>query len=398
MKDRLRTLYLDCSGIASLMVPTDTVLRGIFGYRDGDRPPALLRSCAWANAWFAELRDVHARLSYVGDWRDAFLGSPNLAIEVCNINNLIHFGRCLLRLRQYELIIVSHAAAGDDMTVLTRAAGWFDRRRAPMVMFIGNEYDLLDEKIGFIRDVGCEFVCSQLPAAAAGYLYRECSASRVVEMPHALNSDKYFPIPTACREADIGFVGDIYWPFIGDRERTELIEWFEHYGAQRGLRCDIRRERMQREAWCAFLNGCKATIGAESGTYYLNERCRLLEQARAYNLFERRDASFDEVFDRFYRNAAREVSGKSVSSRHFEPIGTKTCQILLEGHYNGILEADRHYIPIRRDLSDIDEAIERFRDVSFRTKIVEDAYEYVMSQHTYAHRVEQLIGVVGASL
>src|ERR1700730_12968818 len=394
MRDRLRTLYLDCSGIASLMVPTDTLLRGLLGYREGDRPPAMLRNCVWANAWFAELRDVHARLSYVGDWRDAFASSPDLAVEVCNINNLIHFGRSLLRLRQYDLIVVSHAAAGDDMTVLTRAAGWFDRRRAPIVMFIGNEYDLLDQKIGFIRDVECEFLSSQLPISAASYLYRECSASRIVEMPHALNPDKYFPTPTAHRDVDIGFVGDIYWPFIGDRERTELIEWFEEHGAERGLRCEIRRQRMPRDAWCAFLNGCKATIGAESGTYYLNERCRLLEQARAYNLFERPDASFDEIYDRFYRDAVREVSGKSISSRHFEPIGTKTCQILLEGYYNGILDAGRHYIAIRRDFSNLDAAIERFRDQSFRARMVEDTYEFVLSQHTYAHRVAQLVRMV----
>ena len=41
-------------------------------------------------------------------------------------------------------------------------------------MFIGNEYDLLDEKIGFIQAVGAECVCSQLPTPAAQYLYREC--------------------------------------------------------------------------------------------------------------------------------------------------------------------------------------------------------------------------------
>jgi len=397
MNDRLRTLYLDCSGIASLMVPTDTLLRGILGYKDGDRPPPILRNNTRVNALFGELRDVQSQLSYVADWRDAFVTSPDLAVEVCNINNLLHFGRCLLRLRKYDLIIVSHTAAGDDMTVLKRAAGWFDHRRAPIIMFIGNEYDLLDEKIGFIRDVECEFISSQLPIAAASYLYRECASSRVVEMPHALNPDKYFPDTDIPRSVDIGFVGDIYWPFVGDRERTDLIEWFENHGTDRGLRCDIRRQRVSREAWGVFLNGCKAVIGAESGTYYLNERGRLLEKARTYNLFEQPDASFDEVFERFYKGQTRCVSGKSISSRHFEPIGTKTCQILLEGHYNGILEAGRHFIAIKPDLSNIDDAIERFCDEGLRRRIVEETYEYAISQHTYAHRVAHLLHLVTGS-
>src|SRR5262249_17479500 len=135
-------------------------------------------------------------------------------------------------------------------------------------------------------------------------------------------------------------------------------------------------------------------IGAESGTYYLNDRARLLERARAYNLFENQAASFEEVFDRFYRDQAREVSGKSISSRHFEPIGTKTCQILLRGEYNGILEADRHYIAVDRDMTNIDAALDRFRDVSWRQRMVDETYDYVVSAHTYDHRVAQLIGIV----
>ena len=38
------------------------------------------------------------------------------------------------------------------MSLLLRYAHHFDRRRAPLVVFLGNEYDLLDEKIGFIRE------------------------------------------------------------------------------------------------------------------------------------------------------------------------------------------------------------------------------------------------------
>lgn len=114
---------------------------------------------------------------------------------------------------------------------------------------------------------------------------------------------------------------------------------------------------------------------------------RLLTRARDYNLHEKPDASFADVYELFYANAAREVSGKSVSSRHFEPIGTKTCQILVEGEYNGVLRPGEHYIPVKRDLSDVEEAVREFKDEGRRRAIAEQAYEYVMSGHTYAHRV-----------
>ncbi len=392
---RLSTLYLYANGTGWGAVASDTLLRGILGREEGEQPPRPLRRFALVRAAYRRLRDRNERLSYMADWQDAFLRSPELAVEACNINDLVHYSRCLLRLRRYDLIVVAHSAAGDDMRLLLKSASAFDRRRGKLVVFVGNEYDLLDEKIAFMRRTQAEFVCSQLPMEAAKYLYGECSGASVLEMPHALNPARYRVIPGSARSVDVGFIGDIYWPFVGDRERTDLIEWFEREGAARGLAVDVRRERVLRGEWNLFLNGCKAIIGAESGTYYLNDRGRLLERARSYNLNENRGASFNEVFQRFYAGQPRGVSGKSISSRHFEPVGTKTCQILLEGYYNGVLQPNLHYIPVKKDLSDIDAALERFRDEALRARIVEGAYEHVLAHHTYAHRVERLLAAVG---
>jgi len=60
----------------------------------------------------------------------------------------------------------------------------------------------------------------------------------------------------------------------------------------------------------------------------------------------------------------RGVSGKSISSRHFEATGAKTCQILL-------------------------------RDESFCRRMAEETYEYALAPHTYAHRVERLLAALG---
>src|SRR5205823_7485275 len=108
---RMRTLYLDANGVGWRSVVIDTLLRGIFGYRDGDLPPKPLRRFRPAAALFRQLRDVNDALSYAIDWRDAIVGSPELDVEWCNINNLLHFATCLRRLKEYGLIVVSHAAA-----------------------------------------------------------------------------------------------------------------------------------------------------------------------------------------------------------------------------------------------------------------------------------------------
>jgi hypothetical protein len=393
-RDHIKTLYLDSNGYGPWMIQVDTLLRGILGYGDGASPPGFLKRFRKVRRYFGWLRDQYESLSYIADWREAFRASPRLDVTVCNINNLVEYAGCLRRIRDYDLIVVSHAAAGDDMRIMSHSTHWLNRRRGKLVMFIGNEYALMDEKIAFMRNVRADMVCSQLPLEAAQYLYGESGAVKAVAMPHALNPKRYRPIRRTGPEiADIGFIGDIYWPFIGDHERTDFIEWFEREGSTHGLTCDIRRKRVGSAGWCKFLNGCKAIVGAESGTYYLNDRGKVLNRARRYNL-QHPDAGFDEIFNMFYRDLPKGVSGKAISSRHFEPIGTKTCQVLMEGRYNGLLDPDIHYISVKRDLSNVGEAILRLKDETYRRAMVEQAYDHVMSAHTYAHRVDSVIDLL----
>src|SRR5262245_55089355 len=110
-KTRLKTLYLDANGVGPQVMKTDTILRGIFRYTDGATPPAFLRRYPFVVDLFAHLRQFHDYLSYVMDWRDAFCQAPELDVEVCNINNLVHYARCLLMIRKYDIIVVSHVAA-----------------------------------------------------------------------------------------------------------------------------------------------------------------------------------------------------------------------------------------------------------------------------------------------
>ncbi len=333
-------------------------------------------------------------LSYIIDWRDAFLGYPELDVELCNINDDAHYSRCLREIGNYELIVVSHAATGDDMTRLLETQAYFAARKGKMAVFIGNEYDILNEKISFIKSTGADCICTQLPVKTAQWLYGECPDARIVAMPHALNPRNYYPLQVKRRPIDIGFIGDIYFIWVGDIERTVLIEFFRKNGASVGLNCDIRTQRVPLDQWNVFLNNCKGIIGAESGSYYLNGRGDLLRLAKEY--MEAHPATtFRQLHAMFFQGMTSPVSGKAISSRHFEPIGTKTCQLLLEGDYNGILKADEHYILIKKDYSNIVEAIEKFKDDDYRNSITSRAFDHVMSYHTHSHRIAHMLDQMG---
>ena len=296
----------------------------------------------------------------------------------------------LSEISNYDLIVLLHSTNADSILPLVLLQSYFKSRKGRLLIFVGNEYCLMPEKIRFINEVAADYVASQLPEDAARWLYGDCYNSKLLLVPHALNDKVYRPYQEHhLRPIDIGFIGDRYSFAIGDVERSELAEYFARNSLTQELTMDIRigqKLRIPRNEYVEFLNSTRGTIGAESGTYYLEKTDKTQKEVEAF-LSRHPKATFSEVYERFFKRYANPVNGKAISSRHFEAIGTKTCQILLEGSYNGILKPNTHYISIKKDYSNFDEVLERFKDENSTRRMVEDTYEYVLANHTYERRV-----------
>jgi spore maturation protein CgeB len=105
--------------------------------------------------------------------------------------------------------------------------------------------------------------------------------------------------------------------------------------------------------------------------------------------------SYSDVDARFFKDKPRPaVYGKCISSRHFDAIGTKTCQIMFRGRFNDILKADQHYVALNQDFSNLEDALARFLDSTYRRTMVEEAYSHVMDAHTYDHRMRLLYDIL----
>src|SRR5262245_24657155 len=258
MRDRISTLLMHATGMPRWeRVLVDTLVAGLH----------LTQCLKWvANAvptgWHQNryirslLSDAYSVLSYVQDWEEAFAQNSALKITTCNLNNLFEYKRSLREIREYELIIVLHSAAGDSMNALNRSIESFQARKGRLLIFFGNEYNLMPQKIGFATAVGADYIASQLPPTAAAWLYAECLSSRVLHAPPGLNPSLYQP-GAGPRHIDIGFRGDAYRLSLGDVERTALINLFRERGPQLGLVNDIEFVRYHRTKWTAFLNQSK---------------------------------------------------------------------------------------------------------------------------------------------
>jgi hypothetical protein len=394
MRERIPTLLFYAKSVPHWRRTVADTLVGTLGLRP-EMVPARWREHRRIRFLFAE--EYHT-LSYLMDWKEAFCESPALDVHAINVNNLLEFRAGLRKLKDFPLSVILHSAAGDNLAAVRRAAPAFQARRGVLMVCFGNEYSLMPEKLGFAREAEPDYIVSQLPWPAAQWLYADCGRSQVLACPAALNPRLYRPA-SGSRPIHLGFRGDQYeHPYaLGDMDRTEILRRVQAEAPRLGLSTDIQYHRHPREDWCRFLNQCQGVVGAESGTSYLERDDRTRKAVIGY-VRDHPDCRFQDVFDHFFRQYPHPVSGKAVSSRHFEPIGTKTCQMLLQGHYNGILKADEHYISVKKDFSNLEEAFNRFKDEEYRRAMVDRTYDYALGQHTYGHRVQMLVAAAQGRL
>lgn len=122
-----------------------------------------------------------------------------------------------------------------------------------------------------------------------------------------------------------------------------------------------QEDRIYGEDWYRFLKGAKTTFASPGGytaVDYLgeiNSRVRYLEEVEELSDYESVSSNMPVNWDSY--------NLLTITPRHFECIACGTAQILVKHHYRDILVADKHYIPLEEDLSNIDQVKQSLRDI-----------------------------------
>ena len=170
--------------------------------------------------------------------------------------------------------------------------------------------------------------------------------------------------------------------------KQEIAEVFARRAPAYGLAADISTDgadMLLGNHWYRFLARCKYTLGVEGGTSILDRDGSFRVATERY-LAQHPDASFEEVEAACFPGVDGTFRGYAISPRHLEACASRTCQILTEGSYNGILEAGRHYIPVRRDFGNADEVLELVRRDEVRREITENAHRDIVASGRYTYR------------
>jgi hypothetical protein len=145
-------------------------------------------------------------------------------------------------------------------------------------------------------------------------------------------------------------------------------------------------KRLPGDDWYRFLCRCRTTLSTESGSNIVDADGSL---ARAIAEVRRAEpaVTFDAVFERFLRPYEGHVHMNQVPPKLFEAIAFRTGLVLFEGHYSGVVRPDEHYIPLKKDFSNIDDVLTRVRDIPYLEAMTERAHRDVIRSGRYRYAV-----------
>ena len=196
--------------------------------------------------------------------------------------------------------------------------------------------------------------------------------------------------PLRERPIDVSYRGSLQpWHFGRlAYEKADIGERFREAARTRGLNVDISSRWEDRHfgaAWIDFMCRSRAVLGVEGGASIVDFTGQVECATKDY-LQQFPGASFEEVSSAVLAPHENNCYYRTISPRIFEAAACRCVQVLFEGDYSSVLEAGRHYIPLRRDFADVDDVIRRLRDLERCQSMVDRSFEEIVLNPRYSHK------------
>lgn len=273
-------------------------------------------------------------------------------------------------------------------------------RSSYKIVFFQDEYRFCRERFQFIQDYKVDCVYSLADPAVAHAIYTLRGGVPTVRYTHPgyvddglINSAARRHRSDQVRSIDVGYRARAIPYYLGEhgQEKTVIAAGFVDRAKESGLVLDISCDPAQRiygDAWHDFLANCRGCLGVEGGASVIDL------EGEVYAAWKRHVAENPALSFREFKRKASRVLAKweravpyyQITPRHFEAAAFRVCQILFEGGYSGILKPMVHYIPLKKDFSNFDEALKRFKDPATRRDLTEKAYRDLIHSGRYSYK------------
>lgn len=262
-------------------------------------------------------------------------------------------------------------------------------------LFIQDEYDFTKRAWYWINKLGIQLVFTCVPFDGIETVYPK------LEFPHTRfvsNLTGYVPellppvdsltMPSE-RSLVIGYRGrplPVRYGQLGI-DKVRIGRTVKLYCDHNSIDSDIswsERDRIYGQAWYEFVASCRAMLGTESGSNVFDWDGDL--QSKIVNYTK---THIQPTNREIYENVVRpmEINGlmNQVSPRIFEAIASRTVLVLYEGKYSSIIRPYEHFIPLKRDGSNLDEVFGLLNNDSFVDSMSESAFQDVIASGKYSY-------------
>jgi hypothetical protein len=341
---------------------------------DAAAPLHILLLCDFRDDIAATVRDhIEAleRYSRHRFWRISMLGDISPGLD----------------LSRFDAIIVHYTLVACHDSYLSPASreriGAFKGLKA---IFIQDEYRFVDASIAAMRQLGIHVLFTCVPEPEIPKVYPDAKLPNVLKVnvltgyvPGGL-TERQVPDP-ATRRIDVGYRGRDVPAWLGElgQEKVRIGKRFAADAGRYGLVCDIsyrEEDRFYGDAWIDYLCRCKAVLGVESGATVFDFSGEIQKRVELHVAREPH-ASFETLSELYFKNEEGRISLAQISPRCFESAAVRTLMILYEGEYSGLLVPWRHYVPLKKDHSNMDEVVAVLRDPARLGAITEAAFREV---------------------
>lgn len=375
------------------------------------------------------------QLSYLDQWTQAWQ-QVSTKSEIFNLLKKVDVSRLQKMCRDFDLLVVLHSVTADSNSWLTQLANLNQTTRAPMILFVGNEFSSpflsTETRLNLISQVAPEIIASQLPLDCASWLY-EKTGSKVIPAPPGI-PNVTFPKSPVKRDIDLGYRGFPYPWYLLDDNRNKTVEEVVELFQSRQRQIDVSyTQRFNSTQWFNFLNNSNFTVSSEAGSKFVFRDDEVWRPIQEYfqshhkfsavkndaigmnflrklpgpvkSLLKRATSSVGLNQASLYKPDSHEIEklrslidlstheyrdGKAISSRHLDAIACGVWQILSPGKYNGILHRDNHFTEYSVHMRDqLPELVSNFE---LRAKLALQAYEELIPENSYYIRVNNCIG------
>ncbi|CAM8670286.1 hypothetical protein MCEMSEM22_03269 [Comamonadaceae bacterium] len=281
----------------------------------------------------------------------------------------------------------------DQLSASTIAA--LNEFKGLKFLFIQDEYDYTHRAWHWIGVVGFQLVFTVVPEHNIESVY---PPERFLNIRFQTNLTGYVPndlikdvaiLPPSQRKVIVGYRGRPLPARYGALgfEKIKIGAMVRDYCKRNGISSDIawtEDARIYGPAWYSFMTSCRAMLGSESGSNVFDWDGQLdtqIAEHRRHNPL----ASDVEIYNEIVR--LHEIDGimNQISPRVFEAIAARTVLVLFEGEYSGVVRPEEHFIPLKKDGSNLPEVFAKLNDARYVDEMAERAFRDIIGSGSYSY-------------